>query len=321
MEVRVLTYNAALHFPGYADFLRADKLRKFLLDGDWDIIGLCEVYHPSLRKVLLEDKLIKEKYPTQVFGLSQYGFVKLDNGTVILSKYQLKSTKRLQYKNFHNVWYNKIVPPKDVIFAELLHEGNSIGVFVTHLQWGNLSKQPFYRKKHIIELKHFIQTSWGFRKPFIVMGDFNTHGEEEYQFLMKELGDVSDWWYDTNDIEKLPGYTWNPANTKVVVPYEYARLDYIFSHKSVKPIKTDLVRFKSSLRNILWKPDLKLNKKEKIWFFVARLLRIITVPLLILMILLFDIYRAFRKLPLLIFFPNRDLSDHYGVEGIAEFEA
>ena len=319
MEIKVLTYNTALHFPGYADFLRADKLRSFLVNGDWDIVGLCEVYHPSLRKILLENDDIKKKYPYRAYKLARHSKFRLDNGTVILSRHKILSKIRYQYQNFHNVWYNKLISPKDITFAEVDLDGTPIGIFVTHLQWGTIRTQVNFRKKHMVELKEFIQSTWDTQKPYMILGDFNTMGHntgKDYQFLMKQLDGAIDWWKETNDIEKKPGFTWDPANTKVVIPFTHERLDYLFSNELIKPLETNIVKFQSSLRNIFWRPKANFSKKEHIWFFFARLIRIVTVPLLICLVIIFNIYRGLRGLPLLFFISGRDLSDHYGVEGI-----
>jgi endonuclease/exonuclease/phosphatase family metal-dependent hydrolase len=184
MEIKVLTYNTALHFPDYGALHRANKLRGILELGKWDIIGLCEVYHPSLRKILLEPDLIQKMYPHQVCNLEQYG--NLDNGTVLLSKHKIKFVKRYQYRNFHNIWYNRILPPKDVIFALLEIQNIEVAVFLTHLQWGDNPAFQKVREKHLVELQKFVNAHCDDDQPFIIMGDLNLNGndnDKEYRFL------------------------------------------------------------------------------------------------------------------------------------------
>ncbi|MHA1940767.1 MAG: endonuclease/exonuclease/phosphatase family protein [Candidatus Kariarchaeaceae archaeon] len=319
MEIKVLTYNTALHFPDYGALLRAEKLRSILELGKWDFIGLCEVYHPSLRKILLGSETIKQIYPYQVYNLNQYA--NFDNGTVFLSKHRIKSVQRHQYRSFHSVWYNRILPPKDVIFAIVELQKVDVGVFVTHLQWGASQAFQKVRKRHILELQEFIESKWSKDKPCILMGDLNINGnseDEEYRFLRKRLFTINDWWEETHDMNKDPGYTWDPANSKVITPLRHERLDYILSNQQIRPVKTRLLKFNAIQGRKFVLPKGLLSTKERMWFSVARFIRVLHIPMYILLIFFYNLRRITERFPLAVYYSDLDLSDHYAIEGTGE---
>ena len=328
MYVKVLTYNTALHIPGYGDLIRADKIRLQLLEGDWDIIFLMEVYHPSLTKVLLNDKLLEERYPHRVYNLNRWGKIKLlqmNNGLVLLSKYPIKRFERHEYQNFYDKLFNKLLPRKDALFAEISVNGRSVGICSTHLQWGKFGETEKFRHLHMTELREFILSQWSFDKPLIIAGDMNIFGNtngDDYLHFTNTFPELVDWHIETNDIETNPGHTWDPNNTKVLLHFTLERFDYIFSTPDLIPTSTRVIKFRDILnwQKPKWQPTKKFSKLELSWFVAARIARIVFSPLIAIVLLLVNIFRFFNSVNLILFLKKRDLSDHHALEGICQFE-
>ena len=326
--MKVLTYNVGLHFPGYGDLIRADKIRMKFIDGDWDIIFLNEVYHQSLTKVLLNDKNLEEKYPHRVYNLSRYGrlpFLSMNNGLAILSKYPIKRYLRYEYKNSHNNIANKLVSKKDALFAEISVNGTSVGICTTHLQWGKYESFEKFRHLHMTELREFIETQWSFDKPLIIAGDLNIFGDVtdvDYQHFVKTFPELVDWYGSTNDLETSPGYTWDRNNTKILLLFLDGRFDYIFSTPDLKPVSTQIHKFKAVLnwQRPKWEPTNKFTFLELSWFIFARLGRLVLSPLILVFLLFINTFRLIKSVNLIVFLAKRDLSDHYALEGVCEFD-
>ncbi len=326
--MKVLTYNVGLHFPGYGDLIRADKIRMKLIDGDWDVIFLMEVYHQSLTKVLLNDKNLEKSYPHRIYNLSKYGklpFLSMNNGLAMLSKYPIKRFERYEYKNVSKNIANKLVSRKDALFAELSVNGTSVGVCTTHLQWGKYEVLTKFRHLHMTELREFVESQWSFDKPLIIAGDLNIFGDVndgDYQHFVKTFPELVDWYRSTNDLEVSPGYTWDTNNTKVLLLFSKERFDYIFSTPDLKPRSTKVIKFKDVLnwQRPKWQPTNAFTFLELSWFIFARLGRLVLSPLIIVFLLFVNAFRLIKSVNLVVFLAKRDLSDHYALEGICEFD-
>jgi endonuclease/exonuclease/phosphatase family metal-dependent hydrolase len=321
VEIKVLTYNAYLLYPDYQGLLRATKLRRILEKGTWDIVGLCEVYHSSLRKILLDNETLRKNYPYMIYAKKTINHI--DNGLVLLSKHKIKLEKYYQYHSYHNIWYNRILPPKDLVFAVVEIQNKECGVFLTHLQWGDSQELRQVRKEHVLELKKYIQTNWNQKRPYVILGDLNLNGslkDPEYQFLREQFENTYDWWFDTHDTEIEPGYTWDPANTKLISPLRHERLDFILSSNMIKPIKTRLHKFNSKSVEKVSIPKDALTTKEWIWYNFIKAARIIHGPMYVMLAVLFSVNRLMKGYPVSTYYSNNDLSDHYAIEGRGKFQ-
>lgn len=321
--MRVLTYNTAMFYPGYGDVIRADKFRQFLLKGDWDVISLNEVYSRSIRKVLLEDKNLIEKYPHSVYNQASFGktrFYTFDNGLVLLSKYPILNYKRHEYKEFLDAWYNNLLPKKDALFVEIDHDGLNIGIFITHMQWGRSEEQTKYRYLHMQELREFIEEVWSFDKPLIVMGDlniFDSINDVDYQQFKKIFPNLKDWHIELNDLTTDPGHTWHRNNSRVWLLNSDHRFDYILSNHFFVPKSIDIVKFKGNrhIHKILWESTNPFTKLEALWFAISLVSRILLSPLIIVQYLVINLVRSIYGSKPDNIFKDKDLSDHYGLEG------
>ncbi len=309
-----------MHFATHGDLIRAEKIRQFLIDGDYDIIGLCEVYNPSLRKILLGTTEFNEKYPYAIYGLSTYktNLYTFENGLVIISKHPIINARRYQYKSFIDKSYNKLLPPKDVIFAEIDYNGNSICVAVTHLQWG---LQKLFKQTRIKQMSELREELNNCRLPTIIMGDFNIfdgRDSDEYRYFINLFSEYIDWHTVLHNVDTP---TWDPKNSKVVIPKIMQKLDFIFSTREFLPTKSEVKKFRAVLdfQSVHSELLYMLSKKERLWYGVLRILRIVFLPIIVIYYLFINIYRLLFGYPLLLRNRKKDLSDHYALEGEAIF--
>ena len=315
-----------MYYPGYGDLIRADKFRQRLIEGEWDIIALNEVYNRSLRKVLLEDKNLVQAYPHSVYALDTYGtnkFYTFDNGLVFLSKHPILRYQRFEYQNHLDKWYNHALPRKDLLFVEIEKDGIHIAIFITHLQWGKSRDQIRYRYLHMKELREFIESVWSFDKPLIIAGDLNIFDSVEdadYQQFMKLFPELTDWFAKLNNLDNNPGYSWHRVNSKVLLLMSEHRFDYIFSNRCIIPKSSNIVKFRGKvhLQKILWESTNPFTKGEAIWFSLAWIGRIIFSPIILIHYIMINLIRILYNSTPVIVFKEKDLSDHYGVEGSCE---
>lgn len=317
MEIKVVTYNTSMIFTDSSSFVRAHKLGEVLSTGDWDIVGLCEVYHSSLRKIILGTDGIKKKYKGIVSNLKTA--MNYDNGLVLLSKHPLKHVERYQYQSFVDKFYNRLLPPKDVVFAVATINGKDVGIFLTHLQWGSPSKLANARKDHITELHEFIDRKWGWEKPLLIMGDMNLESQNnngDVKHFKKKFGTLQDWWHA--DHNGSSGFTWTPDNSKVILPLNPDRLDYILSNNRIKPKKSKILKFHYYNTKVKLDHSDILTPSQYIWYILnMTIFRILLLPIYLMFLAIFNLIRIVHRKSLIHYYSPEDLSDHYALEGTA----
>ncbi|MHA2401804.1 MAG: endonuclease/exonuclease/phosphatase family protein [Candidatus Kariarchaeaceae archaeon] len=303
-----------LHWPGYGSLLRTHRIRSVLIMGNWDIVGLCEVWSESLRHVLLDDVELRKKYPFIIDHIrDQNDGNKNCFGLVILSKFPIKNFEIIQYQNtLHPIFPLNLLADKGTIYAEIEVNSKIIGVFVTHLYWGRTGKQIGIRYEQLKELRALADSKREQGIPIITLGDFNMM-QQEYSKLEKEFAGYRDWWKQTHDLKVDPGITWSTQNTFVYFLIGNYRYDYILSTKEFNPISTRLVKPTNKVPILPWNPIKKLKLKYRIYYQTIRFLRWSFYPFG----LIFHLSRCLQKHPSGLFNPM-DLSDHYALEGIAE---
>lgn len=324
-KLKVLIYNIAANYPGYGDYLRIDKIRDVLVQGDWDVIGLNEVYNKTLRDILLESRDIQAAYPYRLYNLFEYTdlpLFKFDNGLVILSKHTITRYERIEYKNKLTTTINRIFPPKDALFAQIEFDKELIDFFFTHLQWGNSSIQVEYRIKQFRELSEIVQKYSNSGLPKIICGDMNTYGypdkTEEYQTFISYFPNFTD--YHALFHPDDPALTWSPENKRVFKWLSGEKFDYILGSKHFKGIASNIIKFKSRIGpfRMKWKPTDKIRFTDRYKIQLKRLARVALWPLVILFNLILTIYRLIHGYPQVLFLTHKDLSDHYALETIIE---
>ncbi|MHA2253953.1 MAG: endonuclease/exonuclease/phosphatase family protein, partial [Candidatus Kariarchaeaceae archaeon] len=205
-----------LHWPGYGSLLRSHRIRSVLVRGNWDIVGLCEVWSESLRHVLLDDRELRKKYPFILDDIidKNEGF-KNCFGLVLLSKFPIKKIEIIPYQNsLHPSFPLSLLSDKGLIYAEVEIDTKIIGVFVTHLYWGRTADQINIRKEQLKELRSLADSKREQGISLILLGDLNLM-QQEYKELETHFEGYRDWWEQTHDLEVDPGISWSTQNTFV----------------------------------------------------------------------------------------------------------
>lgn len=208
-RLRAISYNVQF-LPGVAAVAnkRAYAPYRARVLGDrlaaWDIVGLNEAFDTAAREKIL--KGLKSAWKgafTAVTGPPSADPARFNGGLVIAT--------RLPILDQHSVIYTKFSRPEDfglradgfaskgVLHARVQLSADSsatdfIDVFVTHMEARDDSIRPFQYE----ELAQFIRLHAAAEHPTLIMGDFNTRGNPEYQAdpessynqLMTTLADV-----------------------------------------------------------------------------------------------------------------------------------
>jgi endonuclease/exonuclease/phosphatase family metal-dependent hydrolase len=165
---------------------RAEQIGKQLAQS-FDIIGLNEVFQDTYREALLAEikKVWGENYHV-VAGPAPTDPKRYNGGLAIVSRYPFLET--------NSVIYDHISMPKDFGFGAdgfaskgVLHArvcrdtahptGNTVDVFVSHLE----ARSREMREEQYKEIGAFIGKTNDPSLPVLILGDFNTRGNPEYQ--------------------------------------------------------------------------------------------------------------------------------------------
>ncbi|MCY3410184.1 MAG: endonuclease/exonuclease/phosphatase family protein [Candidatus Heimdallarchaeota archaeon] len=325
--IKLLVYNIAANYPGYGDYVRIDKLRDFLIQGDWDIIGLNEVYNKTLRNILLDDVNLQDKYPYMIDSQKEWSEMPLhtfENGLIILSKYPIVDSKRFEYTNRLTFGINKILPPKDMIYCKVQIETTPIEVFFTHLQWGDDPRQVKVRLEHMQELRVQVDILHDPHTPTIVCGDMNIYGypdkKDEYQHFMKLFNGFTDVHNALHPDD--PALTWHGNNTKVFKWFAGEKYDYILTNDKIKGLSSTIIKPRARVGPYImkWKPTENISIINRMNIDIKRLVRAFTLPFYFILLLVLTGYRVVNGYDQILFRAHKDLSDHYALEGIIEIE-
>lgn len=191
-EVRILSYNVQF-LPGIAqlfnargnDDYRPRELAKVL--ADYDAIGLNEVFELGPRKIILDALRSAWGERFHVYECPEPGpkVGKFNAGLAIVSKYPIVATGHIAYsawstKKEFGVFADEFAA-KGALFArvrlEQFQPPIELDVFTTHLD----SKLASARAVQVKELAAFAKENTSPERPAILMGDFNTRGNPEYQ--------------------------------------------------------------------------------------------------------------------------------------------
>ncbi len=313
MKFKCLMYNVFLHWPGYGNIIRANRIRSFLYQADWDIVGLAEVYSERQRQNLLNDVKLSKIYPYQLSksqnNPNQINFNNQSTGLVLLSKYKIVKYDLYIYQETEKKTFPlNLLSQKGVIYAELTKDEKNLGVFLTHLFWGRTKSQKKVRRSQLTELRQFINEKKRDDKDDIIMGDLNLM-DEEYSNLMTIFEGFKDAWVEGQKGDS-PGYTWNLQNTFVYFLLGNYRYDYFLTSPNIEVETVNILHPKNTLVIV---PRIPLSDKTSystIYYQVMRYLRYIFVPFG----LVLHLWRIILRLPSGLLNPM-DLSDHYPLEG------
>ncbi|KJF25692.1 hypothetical protein TZ02_17325 [Clostridium aceticum] len=196
-----------------------DEIAEVIKKSGAEIIGLQELDNGVVRS-RFEDQI---KYLSEKLSMEYvYGYNvnllggKYGNG--ILSKYPIES-----YENFH-------LPSgrerRGLLTAVIDVKGKKINFLVTHL---GLNQQE--RQNQVNAIEKYMDT---ISDDVILVGDFNAKPKsKEIQLISKRLIDAA---YATGKDEE-PTFD---------LPVLSARIDYIFTHKNLRPLKYDVIKSRAS---------------------------------------------------------------------------
>jgi len=319
VKIQVLNYNVRMMFPSRGEFERAHFIRSFLSQSQADVIGLCEVYLPSLKQILIGNGVIKKNYPFSTDSFGNNSFPRLHAGLSLVSKYPIIRSEVLQFNNVGKIFFPfTLYAGKGVLFAELDCNGTRVGVFLTHLQWGNTKHQRSIRKLQLQELRQFIVNHWTIDKPTILMGDFNlfdNNHDGEYGYMRETLPGLVDVWSELYDISEKPGYTWNVNNTTIIAPMKNYRYDYILTSENIHPISCKIKKPNTGNISKDRKKNTHLHFRHWLWYYLSSFFTVLFFPVIVTC----HLVRFILGLPVGLF-GELDLSDHYAVEGIVEIK-
>ncbi|MHA2502453.1 MAG: endonuclease/exonuclease/phosphatase family protein [Candidatus Kariarchaeaceae archaeon] len=326
-RLKVLVYNVAANYPGVGDYARMDKLRIKLIEGDYDFIGLSEVYNQSMATILLDDVNLQKKYPYIEYLMADYTDLALPyhtfhRGLVLISKYPFVQSEHFTYTDRMTEGLNRLLAPKDVLYCRFQHPDTEIDVFMTHLQWGDLPLQVEVRKKHFVELRQKVDEWHNPETPTLILGDLNIYGypdkSDEYSTFADLFVEFTDPHYTLHPSD--PAKTWTGDNAKVFNWYDGSKFDYIFVSEHFTPLTSEVLRWKgrSGPYILKWKPTHFVSRRDRVNIFIKRLLRIAVLPIHLLLMAGLTIYRIRNGYPQILVLVHKDLSDHYALQADLE---
>ncbi|MEZ6138215.1 MAG: endonuclease/exonuclease/phosphatase family protein [Pirellulaceae bacterium] len=212
MHLRTVTYNAHLlpmiatpvaGHRGQSSY-RASAIATQL--HDFDLIGLCEVFHDSHRQTLIsqiESQASREFL--KVSGPPRSGRHFVNGGLLLLSRFPVIESHTHTYRHasrfLSNGVYSDGFAAKGILHARIKinDSGMMVDCFLTHLE----SQSSSAREKQITEMCEFISSHAHDTETIVLMGDFNIVATDhaivedyartatsEYQRLMDSLANV-----------------------------------------------------------------------------------------------------------------------------------
>lgn len=187
-EVRILSWNIFMRplaiFAKDGQLERAEAIVEQLKNEAYDVIVFQEAFEKKARAILWEG--LKEKFPFAA-GPGDGGFLKINSGVWILSKFDFTSIASIEYNTCRVA---DCTSKKGAILVEFLKNGKLFQVIGTHLQAENYPEVRKEQFKDIAEklLKPFEKEN----VPQFIVGDLNTMPDEAGYCDMLTLLDAED---------------------------------------------------------------------------------------------------------------------------------
>lgn len=148
---------------------RVDAIADVLLEENYDVIGLQEVFDKTSRKRLIER--LTEKFPYYA-GPSDRGLFKISNGLMIFSKHPIISHSMIKYSK---AAAGDRMARKGALLVELEVNGKAVQVVNTHAQSKAERKYQRIRNSQYKELEEGLLAAHARAGvPQIIVGDMNT---------------------------------------------------------------------------------------------------------------------------------------------------
>jgi len=177
-QVSILTWNIFMlpvsFFPKSGQLERAEGIVEQLKDQAYDIIVFQEAFDKKAREILWEG--LKEKFPFTT-GPDKGGFMKLNNGVWILSKFKFTTIASIK---FNTCKVADCFSKKGATLVEFIKDGKFFQVIGTHLQSENYQEVRNEQFEEITE--HLLKPYEKEGVPQIIAGDLNTPVDDEESY-------------------------------------------------------------------------------------------------------------------------------------------
>lgn len=173
-ELRILSWNIFMlpnfAFPKIGQLERAQAIVEQLKNEAYDVIVFQEAFEKKARAILWEG--LKEKFPFAA-GPGEGGFLKLNSGVWILSKFEFTSVAEIQ---FNTCKIADCMSKKGAILVELIKNGKMFQVIGTHLQ---SEDYPDTRREQFTDIAEKLLKPFEKENvPQFIVGDLNTPADD-----------------------------------------------------------------------------------------------------------------------------------------------
>jgi endonuclease/exonuclease/phosphatase family metal-dependent hydrolase len=170
--LKVLTWNVflrphSLFKDGQRE--RADAIADVLLQENYDVIALQEVFDKTSRLTLIDR--LGDRFP-HFAGPSDRGLLKISDGLMIFSKYPIVDQEMIKYSNAASA---DRMARKGALLVEINVNGRAVQMVNTHAQSKSERKFQRIRNSQYRELHEDLLATYGREGvPQIILGDMNT---------------------------------------------------------------------------------------------------------------------------------------------------
>ncbi|MGD1852610.1 MAG: endonuclease/exonuclease/phosphatase family protein [Leptolyngbyaceae cyanobacterium] len=262
--MKLLSYNTHLFLDSapsfakqdllYNDEIRLQHIAQKLVSGDFDIVGLCEVWADKSKDTLIG--AVKQVLPYayyQPYAFESQPPAAVGSGLLVLSKYPVDG--RFNAFGSSNLCDSDRYSNKGFYFCRISFNDNLVQLFFTHTQANGDGKvpcrdlstdtPPCCRKRNLSKLCKYIEGSVDKNQPVIIMGDLNLVGDcpgdseyEDVMSLFKQLGVDDQYRHYFPTVSMAPGVTYDAAANSLISRFApedaqnhiKQRLDYIFTN-------------------------------------------------------------------------------------------
>lgn len=208
-EVSILTWNIFMlpitFYPKNGQLERAAGIVEQLKDQAYDIIIFQEAFDRKAREILWDG--LKATFPFSV-GPGSGGFLKLNNGVWILSKFEFTTIASIK---FNSCKVADCISKKGATLVEFIKGGKYFQVVGTHLQSENY---PETREEQFAEISEHLLTAYACEGvPQIIAGDLNTPVDDEKGYNnMLSILNAEDELPGKSEIQKKDLVSWGGLN-------------------------------------------------------------------------------------------------------------
>jgi endonuclease/exonuclease/phosphatase family metal-dependent hydrolase len=169
---------------------RAREIGTAIADGDYDVVGLCEVFDVDERRPLVER--LRRGYDAVDTAAGPNDWYRMSSGLYTVATGDRSITDRAAVEFEHNAGFERLAA-KGVLYTEVdLGGGHAIDLFVTHLHHGDAETRQGQREQVLRTVEHCSSPE----NVTVVAGDFNVDSRmeatdrPEYPALLDRMADL-----------------------------------------------------------------------------------------------------------------------------------